>query len=60
MSTLELDKDSYDISIAKLLYKVPFISTITKHLHIPKSYLHLPLQNIYIYRSEVTFSNVNV
>ena len=25
-----------------------------------KSHLHLPLQNIYTYRSEVTFSNVNV
>ena len=40
-------------TLAKPLYKVPFTSTLAKHLHIAKSHLHLHLQNIYIYRSKV-------
>ena len=47
------------LPLHKLLYKVSFTSTLAKHLHIQKSHLHLPLQNIYTYHSEVTFSNVN-
>ena len=47
------------LALAKPIYKVPFTSTLAKHLHIPKSHLHLPLQNFYTYWSKVTFFNVN-